>query len=97
MIKKLLNILIIYPIIYVIKLYQYIISPILKTNCRYLPTCSEYSISALKEHGLFMGIYYSSKRILSFLLNHLPNSLEAFKILPRLNSEELLSIVIQLK
>ena len=65
MINKLLNILIIYPIIYVIKLYQYIISPILKTNCRYLPTCSEYSISVLKEHGLFMGIYYSFKRILS--------------------------------
>ena len=65
MINKLLNILIIYPLIYVIKLYQYIISPILKTNCRYLPTCSEYSISALKEHGIFMGIYYSCKRILS--------------------------------
>ena len=65
MINKLLNILIIYPIIYVIKLYQYIISPFLKTNCRYLPTCSDYTISALKEHGIFMGIYYSSKRILS--------------------------------
>ena len=65
MINKLLNILIIYPLIYVIKLYQYILSPILKTNCRYLPTCSEYSISSLKEHGLFMGIYYASKRILS--------------------------------
>ncbi len=65
MIKKLFNILIIYPIIYVIKFYQLIISPILKTDCRYLPTCSDYSISALKEHGLFIGIYYSSKRILS--------------------------------
>ena len=65
MINKLLKILIIYPIIYVIKLYQYIISPILKSNCRYLPTCSEYSILALKEHGLLMGSYYSIKRILS--------------------------------
>ena len=65
MIIKSLNILVIYSIIYVIKLYQYIISPIIKTNCRYLPTCSEYTILVLKEHGLFMGIYYSSKRILS--------------------------------
>ena len=65
MINKLLNILIIYPLIYVIKLYQYIISPILKTNCRYLSTCSEYSILALKKYGLLIGIYYSSKRILS--------------------------------
>ena len=65
MIIKFLNILTIYPIIYAIKLYQYIISPILKTNCRYLPTCSEYTILALKERGLVRGIYYSCKRILS--------------------------------
>ena len=63
--NKLLNILIIYPIICIIKLYQYIVSPLLRNNCRYLPTCSEYSILALKEHGLFIGIYYSCKRIFS--------------------------------
>ena len=65
MINKLLNVFLIYPIIYIIKLYQYIISPLLKNNCRYLPTCSEYIIFTLKEHGLFMGLYYSTKRILS--------------------------------
>ena len=53
------------PIIFIIKLYQFIISPILKSNCRYLPTCSEYSVSALKEHGLFRGLSYALKRILS--------------------------------
>ena len=53
------------PIICIIKLYQFIISPILKSNCRYLPTCSEYAVSALKEHGLFKGLYYALKRILS--------------------------------
>ena len=62
---KSLNIFVIYPIIYVIKFYQFIVSPILKNNCKYLPTCSEYSITALKEHGLFIGLYYSFKRILS--------------------------------
>jgi len=53
------------PIICIIKLYQFIISPILKSNCRYLPTCSEYTVSALKEHGLLRGLYYALKRILS--------------------------------
>tara|TARA_Y100001958_G_C20766962_1_gene244535 strand:+ start:69 stop:332 length:264 start_codon:yes stop_codon:yes gene_type:complete len=48
-----------------IKGYKYIISPLLGNSCRYLPTCSEYSIDALKEYGLFKGLYMSLKRILS--------------------------------
>jgi putative membrane protein insertion efficiency factor len=36
----------------IIRTYQLILSPILKTNCRYLPTCSEYSLESLKKHGL---------------------------------------------
>ena len=51
-------------LIFIIKVYQIFLSPILKTNCRYLPTCSEYSITAFKEYGLVKGFYYSSKRIL---------------------------------
>ena len=48
-----------------IKTYKYIISPLIGPSCRYLPTCSEYSIEALKVHGFFKGIYLSLKRILS--------------------------------
>ena len=48
-----------------IKGYKYIISPLLGNSCRYLPTCSEYSIDALKEFGFFKGLYMSIKRILS--------------------------------
>ena len=51
------------PLIIIIRLYQLLISPILGQNCRYLPTCSEYSIKALKEHGLFKGSTLSVKRI----------------------------------
>lgn len=54
----------IFPLIIIIKIYQWFISPILQTNCRYLPSCSEYSIEALKEHGLMKGLYFSIKRIL---------------------------------
>ena len=48
-----------------IKAYKYLISPLLGNSCRYLPTCSEYSIDALKEYGFFKGLLKSIKRILS--------------------------------
>ena len=49
----------------IIKGYQFLISPLLGNNCRYLPTCSEYSIEALKTFGFFKGLFLSLKRILS--------------------------------
>ena len=52
-------------LIRLIKCYKYLISPLLGHSCRYLPTCSEYSIDALKEFGFFKGLYISIKRILS--------------------------------
>jgi len=52
-------------LIKVIKVYQFLISPVIGKSCRYLPTCSEYSIEALKTFGLFKGLYVSIKRILS--------------------------------
>ena len=48
-----------------IKGYQFLISPLLGNSCRYLPTCSEYSIEALKTYGLLKGTLLSIKRILS--------------------------------
>ena len=52
-------------IIKIIKAYKYLISPMLGNSCRYLPTCSEYTIEALKTYGLIKGILMSLKRILS--------------------------------
>ena len=48
-----------------IKAYKFVISPLLGNSCRYLPTCSEYSIEALKTYGLIKGSLISLKRILS--------------------------------
>ena len=59
------NMIKILPFILVIKLYQWFVSPILKTNCRYLPTCSEYAVLSLKEHGIIKGLYLTFKRIFS--------------------------------
>ena len=52
-------------LIVLIKAYKLIISPYLGPSCRYLPTCSEYSIEALKTYGLLKGSLMSLKRILS--------------------------------
>ena len=52
-------------LIYFIKGYKYLISPLLGHSCRYLPTCSEYSIDALKTFGLLKGTFLSLKRIFS--------------------------------
>ena len=54
-----------YILIILIRGYKFFISPLLGNSCRYLPTCSEYSIDALKEFGLLKGIFISLKRILS--------------------------------
>jgi len=40
------------------------ISPVLPSSCRFTPSCSEYSIEALKEYGAFKGSYLAIKRIL---------------------------------
>lgn len=65
MIHRYLNLFFALFLILLIKIYQFIFSPFLKSNCRHLPTCSEYAITALKEHGSITGLYYSIKRVLS--------------------------------
>ncbi len=52
-------------LIKIIKGYKFLISPLIGNSCRYLPTCSEYSIEALKNYGFLKGTYMSVKRILS--------------------------------
>lgn len=50
-------------IIKVIQVYKYIISPLIRTNCRYLPTCSEYFIDCIKLNGSLIGSFIGIKRI----------------------------------
>lgn len=59
MLKKVL----IFPLIFLVKIYQSIISPLFPPTCRYAPTCSEYAIQSLKKHGLIKGVYLSIKRV----------------------------------
>ena len=48
-----------------IKIYKYLVSPLISPSCRYLPTCSDYSIEALKTYGFVKGLLLSLKRIMS--------------------------------
>ena len=52
-------------LIKIIRIYKIFISPFLGNNCRYLPSCSEYFIDSLNEHGVFKGTLKGIKRILS--------------------------------
>lgn len=53
------------PLIGLVHLYRYMVSPLLPGACRYTPSCSEYGLQALHTHGAFRGGYLTLKRILS--------------------------------
>lgn len=50
-------------IIFLIKIYQVTISPLLGSNCRFQPTCSQYTIEAITKHGVYSGTVLGIKRI----------------------------------
>ena len=54
-----------YTLIKIIKCYKFLVSPLMGNNCRYFPSCSDYSIESLKTFGLFKGLYLTFRRILS--------------------------------
>ena len=58
-----LNKIITSPLILLIRGYQLIISPLLGSNCRFMPTCSEYAMESLKAHGVIKGTFLAVKRI----------------------------------
>ncbi len=62
---KQISTLIAYPLVWLVRFYQMAVSPYLGSNCRYTPTCSQYTIEALKTHGLFTGGWLAIRRISS--------------------------------
>ena len=60
---KLLKKIVIFPFVVLVRFYQAAISPYTPSSCRYQPTCSHYTIEALKVHGLFKGGWLAIKRI----------------------------------
>ena len=49
--------------VFPVRLYQWVISPMLGSNCRYQPTCSHYMIDSIYEWGIIKGVWLGLKRI----------------------------------
>lgn len=54
----------VWPLILLVRIYQGTLSPIMGRQCRYVPTCSNYAIDALKEFGPIRGSWVALRRIL---------------------------------
>lgn len=48
---------------FLIRVYQRLISPFLGPCCRFYPSCSEYCLEAVQEHGCLKGLWLGVKRI----------------------------------
>lgn len=59
-----IDLLIRYLVCLPIKLYQYLISPLIKPCCRFYPSCSQYAITAIEQLGLTKGIWMTLKRVI---------------------------------
>jgi putative membrane protein insertion efficiency factor len=51
------------PLLGAIRLYKFVISPVLPASCRYTPTCSSYAEQAIAKHGVLRGSWLAAKRI----------------------------------
>ncbi len=50
--------------VFLIRLYQLVFSPVLGGQCRFYPSCSDYTRQAIVKHGTFKGVYLGAKRML---------------------------------
>ncbi len=46
-----------------VRLYAWLVSPLLGNNCRYYPSCSHYMQEAIEKHGAGRGLWLGLKRI----------------------------------
>lgn len=51
------------PLIWLVRGYQLLVSPLLPPSCRYYPSCSAYAVEALRVHGLFRGGWLAARRL----------------------------------
>jgi putative membrane protein insertion efficiency factor len=51
-------------VIFPIRVYQRVLSPLLPNRCRFYPTCSHYAVEAIEKHGVVRGLWLGLKRIL---------------------------------
>lgn len=52
------------PLIWFVRAYQLVLSPLLPSSCRFYPSCSHYAIEALQRHGAAKGLWLALRRVL---------------------------------
>lgn len=52
-----------WPLIGLVRFYQYCISPFTPPSCRFTPTCSQYALEALRRYGPLKGLWLTLKRL----------------------------------
>ena len=50
-------------LVFLLRCYQYGISPLLGPHCRFYPVCSSYSIEAIEKHGTARGLWLAVRRV----------------------------------
>lgn len=48
----------------VVRLYQYVLSPFLRSGCRFYPTCSHYALDALAYYSWYKAVCLITKRLI---------------------------------
>ena len=51
------------PLVWLVRAYQIVLSPLTPATCRYSPSCSAYAVTALSRHGLFRGTWLTIRRL----------------------------------
>jgi len=61
---RLINFVLVRLLVSLVMVYRYCVSPYLKANCRFTPTCSQYALESLLRFGAFKGGFLTAKRVL---------------------------------
>tara|TARA_B100000029_G_C17278607_1_gene852644 strand:+ start:512 stop:745 length:234 start_codon:yes stop_codon:yes gene_type:complete len=69
--------------VFIIILYQRLVSPYLPQSCRFQPTCSEYTKEAIENHGIIKGVRLASKRLIKCHPIKLLGGSEGYDPVPR--------------
>ncbi len=51
-------------LVFLVRGYQLLVSPLLGPRCRFTPTCSQYAVEALQTHGAVKGVWLTLRRVL---------------------------------
>ncbi len=51
------------PLVWLVRAYQLVLSPLSPPSCRFYPSCSAYAVSALEHHGPVRGTWLAARRL----------------------------------